>query len=617
MVFSCLSCLTITSVSANSVIESAISWAVDIANDADGVSHLYSQSVRWGPSYDCSSLVISAFKHAGVDTGASWTGDMQSQFKKHGFEWIPWSQIGGVANLQRGDVLLYHNSATREGHTEIYLGNNQNVGAHSANRPAADQISVSGYYFHPWQGVLRYTQEPVKYPEGISAFGYDYPLDGQEIADKEFVFQGWVVTTKEISSITCSINDGQTYVNAGMYTRPDVPNATAFLATIPTSHLAVGNNKIAVCVNYKDGTGVVAGLRNVNRTRPTVQCGYDYPTDNQKILDPTFVFQGWVVSDKEIKTITCSLNDGQKYIEASLYKREDVPDATAFRKEISSNYLSFGENKVSVCVTYTDGTAETVGMRKVSKKYAYAVEYPKNNAEIEEDTFLFQGWLLTEKDVDKIQCVINEQIRFDANLYTREDVPDAIAFRRPIYSCVLTKLENKIALNVVYKDGTSKILDTRKIYNNRVILGHVEIIDEAVAPSCTETGLTQGKHCSVCDKVLVEQEVVSALGHTEVIDKGYSATYEKEGLTDGSHCSVCNKVLVEQETIPMLALIGDVNGDGDINILDATEIQRHIAQLTTIPEDRLSCADANKDGQVNILDATHIQRFIAQLIPEL
>ena len=64
-------------------------------------------------------------------------------------------------------------------------------------------------------------------------------------------------------------------------------------------------------------------------------------------------------------------------------------------------------------------------------------------------------------------------------------------------------------------------------------------------------------------------------------------------------------------------LIGDVNGDGNINIMDATEIQRHIAQLSTIPEDRLSCADANKDGQVNIMDATQIQRFIAQLIPSL
>lgn len=46
---------------ASSVVESAISWAIAIANDN---SHGYSQSSRWGPDYDCSSFVISAFRSA-------------------------------------------------------------------------------------------------------------------------------------------------------------------------------------------------------------------------------------------------------------------------------------------------------------------------------------------------------------------------------------------------------------------------------------------------------------------------------------------------------------------------------------------------------------------------
>jgi len=44
-------------------------------------------------------------------------------------------------------------------------------------------------------------------------------------------------------------------------------------------------------------------------------------------------------------------------------------------------------------------------------------------------------------------------------------------------------------------------------------LGHTEVVDKAVAPTCTETGLTEGKHCSVCGKVIVAQETVSVLGH--------------------------------------------------------------------------------------------------------
>ena len=39
---------------------------------------------------------------------------------------------------------------------------------------------------------------------------------------------------------------------------------------------------------------------------------------------------------------------------------------------------------------------------------------------------------------------------------------------------------------------------------------HTEVVDEAVAPTCTEAGKTEGKHCSVCKTVLVKQEEVGA-----------------------------------------------------------------------------------------------------------
>ena len=83
-------------------------------------------------------------------------------------------------------------------------------------------------------------------------------------------------------------------------------------------------------------------------------------------------------------------------------------------------------------------------------------------------------------------------------------------------------------------------------------LGHIEVVDAAVAATCTTTGLTEGRHCSVCNEVLVAQEVVAALGHTEVIDAAVAATCTTTGLTEGKHCSVCNEVLVAQEVVAAL-----------------------------------------------------------------
>ena len=57
------------------------------------------------------------------------------------------------------------------------------------------------------------------------------------------------------------------------------------------------------------------------------------------------------------------------------------------------------------------------------------------------------------------------------------------------------------------------------------------VTDAAKAPTCTETGLTEGSHCSVCEKVLVAQETVPALEHKW--GKWFVAeepTYTEEGV---------------------------------------------------------------------------------------
>ena len=142
-------------ITVDAAVKSAIEWALKTANDN---LHGYSQNTRWGnPNYDCASFVISAYEAAGIpviEAGATYTGDMRAAFLKCGFEWIPGNP--DVNSLQPGDILLDESD-----HTEMYIGNGQNVGAHSNydgvnGDSSGREVCVGNYYSHPWDGVLRY-----------------------------------------------------------------------------------------------------------------------------------------------------------------------------------------------------------------------------------------------------------------------------------------------------------------------------------------------------------------------------------------------------------------------------------------------------------------------------
>ena len=144
----------------SAVIEKAVSWAVSIAQDD---SHGYSQQKRWGPDYDCSSLVISAYEQAGVpvkEAGATYTGNMRVAFEKCGFS-VLFYRMG--MTLVRGDVLL-----NEKHHTALYLCNGQIVQASIAETgkiygkegdQTTREIEVRNVYRYGWNYILRYEEK--------------------------------------------------------------------------------------------------------------------------------------------------------------------------------------------------------------------------------------------------------------------------------------------------------------------------------------------------------------------------------------------------------------------------------------------------------------------------
>lgn len=142
-----------------SIPDAAAAWMERIAADE---THGYDQNHRWGPDYDCSSLVISAYRHAGVPLGSSYTGNMRADFLAHGFRDVTASvDLATGAGLRRGDVLL-----NERYHAAMYVGNGELIHARSNELGTAvggqsgdqtgGEICEQPYYNYPWDCVLRY-----------------------------------------------------------------------------------------------------------------------------------------------------------------------------------------------------------------------------------------------------------------------------------------------------------------------------------------------------------------------------------------------------------------------------------------------------------------------------
>ena len=89
------------------------------------------------------------------------------------------------------------------------------------------------------------------------------------------------------------------------------------------------------------------------------------------------------------------------------------------------------------------------------------------------------------------------------------------------------------------------------------------------APTCTEAGYTT--YTCACGDTYTADEVV-ALGHTEVVDAAVAADCTNTGLTEGKHCSVCNTVTVAQEVVPA----GHTWDNADATVKTCTVCGEHV-----------------------------------------
>lgn len=269
------------------------------ADDAHG----YDQASRWGqPDYDCSSLVISAYKHAGVPLQSTYTGNMKTDFLSHGFENVTSKvNLKTGANMKRGDVLL--NEVT---HTAMYIGNGKIVhaagneyGKATGGKPGDQtgrEITVANYYNANWGVVLRYKDQNAEAP----AHGTDEPWeDAVENEDYYIVKYGdslWSIAERFLGNgslyplIKQANSMTSDYIYPGMMLilhpasaepekpekpdEPTQPEAPAEEPAVPEEHTGgAGAYQIALQVLKKGDTGAVVKQAQ----RLLIASGYKMP----------------------------------------------------------------------------------------------------------------------------------------------------------------------------------------------------------------------------------------------------------------------------------------------------------------------------------------------------
>ena len=237
----------------------------------------------------------------------------------------------------------------------------------------------------------------------------------------------------------------------------------------------------------------------------------------------------------------------------------------------------------------------------------------------------------------------------------REVTTDYTIVNEKRLTCLVTKLEIQFNENPEIK-----------VLLEGIEVGHAEVELLPKAAKCTETGLTQGKYCEVCNEVLVEQEVIPALGHNyengectqcgeQVNIEVMSEVYKLENLyisklslqttidqfkaniqsnaTEINVYSKEGKLLTANEIIGTgmqlkvtlggktetysLVVTGDINGNGLIDIQDMVKINAHRLNKKPLQGANLLAADVDENQTINMSDLLKINRYRLHKITNL
>ena len=429
------------------------------------------------------------------------------------------------------------------------------------NNTASSKTFEQNYVFyagHRWVGL--YTPEPV-YSLALNSINYSHYDDRYAVTAKgQNCTVAAPATVSGLTALSATVT-----ANTG-YSLPAAVTVTVNGSTLAASKYTYSNGKITIPAGYiKGAIGITAtavpktytvsfNIKYSGGVNPSIQT-VTYNSTYGTLPEPTrrgYTFGGWYTTS----ALATQVTSGTKVTKTANH----------------TLYAKWTANTYTVTLDANGGTV-TPATLSVVYDGKYGDGYNNSLPSAKRDGCTFTGWYTAKIGGLKVEPFHLISKAYDHTIYA--------CWTPNTYTVTLIGSGGKGTSLASYTYGVETELPTdwtkqcakfegwytaqtggervtristatfgNQVYHARWSDAHTEVIDAAVAPTCTATGLTAGKHCAVCNTVLIAQTTVPAKGHTEVVDAAVPATCTATGLTAGKHCAVCNTVLVAQTTVP-------------------------------------------------------------------
>lgn len=310
------------------------------------------------------------------------------------------------------------------------------------------------------------------------------------------------------------------------------------------------------------------------------------------------------VESSTFKGETMTVELGLENATSGTYCLDDSTPVTYTGKttiRIGSDY-KYGET-INLTLTATDGTNTTSTTYKYTKQ-----EAASSGVYIFFDTTKFSTWTAP------FNVYIYDEDTSSTETYSNASWPGQPMQIDPATGYYYVEVSDKSCLA---KDNASQ-----EITNSTFDLAHSKntyvIISDSNGHQHPADGARTKRKLDGSSKILVSTATKGWSATTLVPSAG--TPVEATEVTKGTVATVPTTTApVPTTTAPVptttappagTMIYGDVNGDGDVTITDATLIQKHSVGLTSIADKYLVLGDVNADGVINVLDSTMIQKYI-------